>query len=166
MEKAEIDVRIVPAATDEHFERSARLLSENEPWITLGRTYEYSLQKVRDPGGELYVALADGVVAGCILIEMHGQLKGFIRSICTDGAYRGMGIGTKLMAFAEERVFRDVPNLFIFAASFNPKAKALYLRLGYEEVGVFKNYIVQGSDECLLRKTIAPANEFKAKIPL
>jgi ribosomal protein S18 acetylase RimI-like enzyme len=48
-------------------------------------------------------------------------------------------------------------------SSFNKKAQKLYRRLGYEKVGVLKNFIVNGHDEILLRKTMGPLANFKFK---
>ena len=55
-------------------------------------------------------------------------------------------------------MFRECPNVFLFVASFHPRAKQLYLRLGYQEVGILKDYLSEGLDEILLRKTIGPLN--------
>ena len=39
-------------------------------------------------------------------------------------------------------------------------AQRLYERLGYDVVGEFKDYIISGHSEILLRKTIAPLSEY------
>ncbi len=52
------DARVIlqRASTQYDYEQSAYLLSHNEPWVSLGRTYDYSLAKVHDVMSELYVA--------------------------------------------------------------------------------------------------------------
>jgi len=65
------------------------------------------------------------------------------------------------MRFAEERIFRESPNVFLCVSSFNPRAKALYERLGYEAVGELNDYIVRGHSEHIFRKTIGPIREFR-----
>jgi ribosomal protein S18 acetylase RimI-like enzyme len=69
---------------------------------------------------------------------------------------RGQGLGSELLGVVEERVFRDFKNFFLCVSSFNPRARALYGRLGFEPVGVRREYIVAGHDELLMRKTRGP----------
>jgi ribosomal protein S18 acetylase RimI-like enzyme len=123
------------------------------------------MAKVRDHESELYVARLDEQIVGCLLLEMHGQLKGFIRAICVDPAFQGRSIGTRMIGLIEKRVFKTSPNLFIMVSSFNLGAKKLYERLGFLEVGLFKDYVVKGSDEFLLRKSICPSDEFHIEYP-
>ena len=73
-----------------------------------------------------------------------------------DADARGQGLGTRLVEFAEKRIFRDTPNVFLCVSSFNPRARALYERLGYERIGELKNYLIDGASELLMRKTIGP----------
>ena len=143
-------------------EACARMMAASEPWITLGRDYETLLRIVSNPAREVYVAV-DGSkeIAGFIMLNMQGGFIGYIQSICIAPGWRNKGIGSRLMAFAEKRIFRETPNVFICVSSFNPNAKRLYERLGYEVVGELKEYIVPGHSEILLRKTIAPLAEFK-----
>lgn len=153
------------ADTDPEYHKSALLLTENDPWLRLGKTFDYSMGKVRDAAGELYVVYLDDQIAGCILIELHGNLKGFIRSFCMDPAFQGKGIGGKVIKYIEDLIFESYPNVFVFAASFNEGAIRFYERHGYERVGVFKDYVVEGSDEILFRKTIGPSNSFHKVFP-
>jgi ribosomal protein S18 acetylase RimI-like enzyme len=155
----------VRAAREEDYAKSAFFLTNNDPWLKLGRTYDYSMAKVRDHESELYVARLDEQVVGCLLLEMRGQLNGFIRAICVDSDFRGRSIGTKMIDMIERRVFKASPNLFIMVSSFNFGAKKLYERLGFKEVGVLKDYVVKGSDELLLRKSICPSSEFLTEYP-
>jgi hypothetical protein len=49
----------------------------------------------------------------------------------------------------------------MLVSSFNTKAVDLYLRLGYEKIGTLKNFVVDGADEFLLRKTTGSLNSFQ-----
>jgi ribosomal-protein-alanine N-acetyltransferase len=102
----------------------------------------------------------DGEVVGFVLLSMRGSFTGYIKSVAVREDWRSKGVGRKLLAFAEERIFRDSPNVFICVSSFNPRARALYQRLGYETVGELRDFIVRGHDEILLRKTIGPLTGF------
>ena len=82
---------------------------------------------------------------------------GWKRSICVAPAFRRSGIGTKLVAFAEERIFADFPNVFMCVSSFNVRAQRLYERLGYEQIARLDDYIVPGHAELLLRKRRTPS---------
>jgi ribosomal-protein-alanine N-acetyltransferase len=134
----------------------ARMMASSEPWITLERGYEASLALLERPDREVFVALAHGSVAGFIVLVMHGALIGYIQTVCVAAERRGGGIGTRLVASAEERIFRESPNVFLCVSSFNPGARRLYERLGYTLVGELTDYLVAGHSELLFRKTIGP----------
>ncbi len=156
---------IKPADTDAEFHNSALLLSRNEPWLSLGRSFDYTMGKIRNDNDDLYVVYQGDELAGCILIELHGTLKGFIRSFCIDPKFQGMKIGSRVLAYIEKIIFEDYPNVFVFAASFNEGAVRFYERNGYERIGIFKNYVEEGSDEILFRKTIGASNSFHKQHP-
>ncbi len=61
-----------------------------------------------------------------------------------------------MIAFAEERIFQNHPNVFLCVSSFNPDARRLYERLGYEYIGELKDFIVAGHSELIYRKTLGP----------
>ena len=134
----------------------ARLMASSEPWITLGRTYESSLRMLNDSSREVCVALINGDIVGFVVIIMQGALVGYIQTVGIAPEWRNKGIGSKMLNFAENRIFSESPNVFMCVSSFNDKAQRLYRRLGYEVVGELKDYIVAGYSEILLRKTIAP----------
>ena len=145
----------------EKAETCARLMAASEPWITLGRTYESCLQTVTDPTREVYVAMMQAEVAGFIILNMHGAFVGYIQTLCIAPAWRSRGLGARLIKFAEKRIFAEAPNVFICVSSFNPRAKALYERLGYQTVGELTDYIVPGHSEILLRKTVGSLTTFR-----
>jgi ribosomal protein S18 acetylase RimI-like enzyme len=142
-------------------QQCAQMMANSEPWITLGRTYQVCLKLLQDPSREVYVALREGYVVGFIILLMQGILRGYVQTVGVMPEWRNRGVGSLLMAFAEKRIFRESPNVFLCVSSFNKAAQKFYRRLGYEMVGRLEDFIVPGHSEVLLRKTIAPLSEFK-----
>jgi ribosomal protein S18 acetylase RimI-like enzyme len=136
-------------------------MAATDPWITLGRDYAASLKVIQDPSREVYVAADETGIAGFIVVCMVGAFIGYIQTVLVAPERQGMGIGSKLVAFAEDRIFRDSPNSFLCVSSFNTGARRLYERLGYEYVGELTDYVVSGYSELLFRKTRGPLATFK-----
>lgn len=134
----------------------ATLMSTSEPWTRIGRTWEESLQLVTDPSKEAWVAHDGGRFLGFILLVLRGAFVGYIQIIAVAPEARSTGVGSKLIDFAERRIFPQFPNVFLCVSSFNPRARSLYERHGYELVGELKDYLVLGASEFLMRKTIGP----------
>jgi ribosomal protein S18 acetylase RimI-like enzyme len=155
------DLVIRPLAGRAEAEACAHMMAGSEPWITLGRGYDASLALIESPDRECHVALADGAVGGFLVLNMHGVFVGYIQTVCVAAEARGRGIGTELVRFAEQRIFRESPNVFLCVSSFNPDARRLYERLGYVLVGELSDYIVRGHAELLYRKTIGPVGGFQ-----
>ncbi len=141
-----------------HTERGvcARLMSESEPWLTLGRGYAASLALISDPTREAYWVEHEGQWAGFLLLCLQGPFRGYVQTICLQASCRGRGVGSAVLAWAEERIFRESPNVFLCVSDFNTGALRLYRRLGYELVGSLTDFLVPGSAELLLRKTRGP----------
>jgi [ribosomal protein S18]-alanine N-acetyltransferase len=156
---SDVSITIRPLAGDAEARACAAIMATNEPWITLGRSYDGSVAVVTDAGAETYVALAGEEVVGFVVLIMRGAFTGYIRSIATHPDWRSRGIGARIMAHAEARIFRESPNVFLCVSSFNPRAQAFYRRLGYEVIGELRDYIVRGHSEWLLRKTTGPLSD-------
>jgi ribosomal protein S18 acetylase RimI-like enzyme len=155
---------IRPLATEAEARACAEIMSSSDPWRRLGRGFDESYRIVRDPAREVYVAI-DALageqprVVGFTVVIMHGAFVGYIQTVAVHPDSRGRGIGTALIEFAERRILREQPNVFICVSSFNPDARRLYERLGYTVVGALTDYIVRGHSEILLRKTTGPLAE-------
>ncbi len=145
------------------FKHCALLMSESEPWITLKRTYEASFKTISDPLKEIFVARINNKITGFMIIQMVGVFRGYIQSIYVAPEYRNMGIGTNMLRFAERRIFKESPNIFVCVSSFNKRAQKLYKRLKYKKIGVLKDFIVHGHTEILLRKTTSALVNFRSK---
>ena len=157
----DLNFSIRPFEESEDLEGCAQMMCLSEPWITLGRDYEASIATLRDQSRERYVAESGGDLAGFLIINMAGAFVGYIQTVCVAPGFRGRGIGTKLVRFAEERIFPESPNVFLCVSSFNAGARRLYERLGYGVVGELKDYVVEGHSEILMRKSLGPTTGFR-----
>jgi [ribosomal protein S18]-alanine N-acetyltransferase len=142
---------------------AAQLMASNDPWVTLGRTYEKCLATIRNPLAEVYVAKVDDVVMGLAIIQLKGALVGYIQTLLIAEEYRGHTLGHQMITYLENRIYEFSPNVFMCVSDFNKDAQRLYAKMGYEVIGEIKNYIAEGHSEILLRKTIAAMNDFKPK---
>jgi ribosomal protein S18 acetylase RimI-like enzyme len=138
----------------------AKMMAESEPWLTLQRSLESSIRTLQDPDKEVYVLEDDDEILGFVVVDLRGPFSGYLQTVCVRSGERGQGHGARLIAYAEERIFRDSPNVFMCVSSFNPDARRLYERLGYTVVGELSDYIVHGHGEILLRKTRGPWSAF------
>ncbi len=137
-------------------EWAAGKMAGSEPWVTLGTGYERSLRLLSNDTRERYLAKVSGEPAGFLVISMQGAFVGYIQLVGVASKFRGHGVGKSLIEFAEQRIFRETPNVFICVSDFNKKAQAFYAKLGYQRVGELKDFIIPGHSELLLRKTIGP----------
>jgi ribosomal protein S18 acetylase RimI-like enzyme len=138
----------------------AEMMASSDPWLHFGRTFEQCLARVTNPSGEVWVARSNGIAEGFIILILQGAFVGYIQIVCVAASARSSGLGSRLVAFAEERIFREFPNVFLCVSSYNPRARALYERLGYKLVGELDDYITRGESEFLMRKSVGPLVEF------
>jgi ribosomal-protein-alanine N-acetyltransferase len=157
------ELAICPLQSEDEARSCARLMAASEPWITLGRSYETSLDIIGDQSREVYLARDETGLAGFVILCMTGAFVGYIQTICVDPLHRGQGLGSRLVEFAERRILKVSPNVFMCVSSFNVDARRLYERLGYHVVGELTDYIVLGHSEFLLRKTVGPLTGFNSK---
>jgi ribosomal-protein-alanine N-acetyltransferase len=134
----------------------AGTMAGSEPWATLGTGYERSLRLLSNDARERYLAKVSGEPAGFLMISMQGAFVGYVQLVGVASKFRGQGVGKSLIEFAEQRIFRETPNVFICVSDFNKGAQSFYAKLGYQRVGELKDFIIPGHSEILLRKTIGP----------
>ena len=161
----ESQLRIVRLEDEADIELCARLMASSEPWLTLGRSYQTSLHILRDSSREVYAAYEGPALAGFMILCMTGAFVGYIQTVLVHPDRRGQGIGSRLLQFAEQRIFGESPNVFMCVSSFNSDARRLYERLGYFTVGELTDYIVAGHSEILLRKSRGPLTGYSPAMP-
>lgn len=141
-------------AEGDDWEWSARLMAGMDPWLRLGRSYEDRLEKCGHPEYTLLIEVGEKGRAGCALLHPRGVAGSpYVASIAVAPEARGEGAGTALLDYAEN-YFEGARHMFLCVSSFNPRARALYERLGYELVGELKDYAMEGSSEFLMVKRL------------
>jgi ribosomal protein S18 acetylase RimI-like enzyme len=104
----------------------------------------------------VYVAYVGKELVGVIILQTKGAFSGYLKSIIVKDSWRHKHLGNHFMEFVETTVFAQQPNVFLCVSSFNLSARQFYEKLGYEVIGELKNYLINGHDEILMRKTIGP----------
>jgi [ribosomal protein S18]-alanine N-acetyltransferase len=158
-----VKTSIDKTANPNDFEICASMMSRTDPWITLGMDYKQCLKAFEGECKEIYLARSGGEIAGFVILQIGGTFSGYIQTICISENSRGKGLGTKLIEFCEKRTLEFSPNIFICVSSFNKGAFDLYQRLGFRLVGVLDNFVKEGFDELLLRKTVGPRVGYKVR---
>jgi ribosomal protein S18 acetylase RimI-like enzyme len=153
------DFEIRPLRQPEEAAEAATWMARSEPWLTLRRDRETCLKLLLEPNRELHAGVAGGRVIGVLALDLAGLLNGYIAALAVHPDWRCGGVGTRLIQFAEERILRQSPNVFLCVSSFNLHARRLYARLGYEPVGELRDFVVRGHSELLMRKTTRPWSE-------
>ena len=154
---AAIDIDDRPTTEDREW--CAQLMAFSEPWITLGRTIEQTrpLFDGSWPGTTLLIARAHQKPLGFLLLRERGIVYSpYIASLAASSDARSLGIGSRLIALAEERERPNSRYIFLCVSSFNARARALYERHGYAVVGELKDYIKDGFSEVLMSKRLRP----------
>lgn len=147
------DIIIVRGSQADHA-WCAQLMSSTEPWITLRRDRSMCEAALSRPASELFIARLKDQKLGFILLTANGLAGSpYIASVAVDEGARGQGLGTKLLMFAEQR-YPEARNIFLCVSDFNERARMLYERCGYRQVGVLENYAIEGHSELLMRKRL------------
>lgn len=87
----------------------------------------------------IVLAVHDGegrLVGGLTAATSYGWL--LVKTLWVDAAYRGAGLGRRLMQHAEEEG-RKIGCHAVWLDTSNPEAHAVYLKLGYADFGVLAN---------------------------
>ena len=138
------------------FSTCAEMMAASDPWKMLGMDYNLCVKAFEGPCKEVYVATHNNTIAGFAILQVCGSFKGYIQTLFVHKELRGQGVGKKMLQFCEKRILSVSPNVFICVSSFNTGALKLYEAFGFIKVGILSNFVRNGFDEWLLRKTIGP----------
>jgi [ribosomal protein S18]-alanine N-acetyltransferase len=146
---------VIAPATEAERGWAASLMAGSEPWTTLGATEEDCRRLCHDPEYLLYVAHDNGRPCGAISLQRRGVAGSpYVKSIAVEESRRDAGIGSALLAFAEDLFRADARHFFLCVSSFNTGARSFYERHGYEAVGELEDYVIEGASEILMHKRL------------
>lgn len=145
----------IHAADELERDKASLLLAGSEPWITLGITADQCRKTCHDPEYRVYMAYTDHKPSGIIILDPRGVAGSpYMKSIAVYPEFRGQGIGAALLAFAESLFRGKAGHMFLCVSSFNSRAQKFYETHGYQVVGEFKDYIIEGKSEILMHKKL------------
>jgi ribosomal protein S18 acetylase RimI-like enzyme len=134
---------------------AAALMARSEPWLTLGRGMDRCLASCRDPEYLVFVAIEKGERRGVIILQSRGVAGSpYVVSLACAPDARGLGIGGRLLTFAETLLSGEATHLFLCVSSFNERARRFYERHGYQIVGELEGYVVPNASELLMCKRL------------
>src|SRR5688572_17064281 len=113
------EITIRPLDGDAETWTCAEIMAASDPWLRYARTRQTNHATLTAPGGETYGAVAqDGGVVGVVALALRVPLiRGYILGLAVAPEFRNRGIGTQLLRFAEQRIFRESPNVFMCVSS-------------------------------------------------
>jgi len=151
---AERNVRIEIATTPAQFDLARALIPEYAEWLAVDlafQDHETEMAEIEQvygpPKGRLYLAMVDGVAAGCMAVHpLHVPGEGELKRLYVRPAFRGLGLGRILLertiAAAREIGYRVVR--FDTWPERMPEPQAMYRRLGCVETPPYYDNPVKG----------------------
>ena len=132
----------------------AEQFSHSQPWQTLGISAtglkNYLLKQ--DSHLYRYAVQVDNRVIGIICIRTPWLRGDYIELLGLIESYRGRGIGTELLEWAEANASKQNNNLWLLSSSFNHPALQFYQAHGFKQIGIIEGLVHPDCDELLLRK--------------
>jgi ribosomal protein S18 acetylase RimI-like enzyme len=145
---------VEPATYDDR-EWAAALMACSEPWTTLGRTLEGCRAVCHHPDHLVFVGRRERRRVGFLVLQRRGVVGSpYLATICVEAQWRGQGVGRQLLEWTEGFFRPHARHLFLCVSSFNPRARALYERAGFVQVGDLPDYFIDGASEILMYKRL------------
>jgi ribosomal protein S18 acetylase RimI-like enzyme len=155
----QIDRSLVRPFAEQDRQAVLDILLTSDPWKRLGyeaRDWD-TYFSVLSQGREGYVLEIDGKVAGFAVLRPRFLFGDYLELFAVAGWARGRQLGGHLLTHLESITFSRGTNLFACVSDFNLSARQFYKKHGYQEVGAIKDFLIPGSTEILVRKTVGPA---------
>ena len=134
----EADVAAVAALEGENFSR---------PW-----SYDAFFNTLSDENYIVMIAKETDALLGYCVLLCTGE-EADITNVCTAPAARGKGVATGMLtALMDAGKSRGVTEFFLEVREGNVPARSLYTKLGFEEIGLRKNYYEEPKEHAVLMK--------------
>jgi ribosomal protein S18 acetylase RimI-like enzyme len=140
-----------------HIRACGEIVSNSDPWKRLNERIDF---RAALSGGRMhmqaYVCLAGTDPVGFVLFTPEPVFArgGYLKAIGVAPAFRGKGVGSMLLSFAEQVTASRAQNFFLCVSSFNRRAMAFYKSCGYCKVGSLRDLIVPGASEHIFWKRL------------
>ncbi len=136
-----------------HIKACNAITAASEPWNTLQERVDFLKYLALK---QAYVCTIGDAPAGFILFTPEPVFArgGYVRAVGVDPAMRRQGVGGRLLAFAETRIARKCPNVYLCVSSFNRRGQSFYKSLGYTRVGKLPGLIVPDASEYIFWKKL------------
>jgi [ribosomal protein S18]-alanine N-acetyltransferase len=150
---AKESISIFPACAAD-YRWCAQVMASTHPWSMLQLNVNECKAALHRPASELFLAHRRGQRLGLLLLQPHGLAGSpYIAAIAVVPEARGLGVGTEMLDFAEQR-YSQASNIFLCVSDFNTGARAFCARQGYKVVGELTDHVVTGHSELILRKNL------------
>lgn len=148
---------MIRAIQQEDIPPLAQMMASTALWQRYNVTEESAARRLQsglEQGATILVAEIDQTPVGFVWYVVNGAFNrsGYIMLIGVEQSARSTGVGRALMREAETILFEKVNDVFLLVSDFNTEAQKFYQRLGYEQVGIIRNYVIEGVDELIFRK--------------
>jgi [ribosomal protein S18]-alanine N-acetyltransferase len=119
-------------------------------------------------GADVWIAESAAVVVGDAVVTFRRGRPARLYSLVTDATQRGRGVGSALLAAAEEgAAARGARSLLLEVRRDNEAAIDFYYRRGYLLLGEIDGYYADGMGALRLRKALASPREMRERpLPL
>ncbi|MDO5520967.1 MAG: GNAT family N-acetyltransferase [bacterium] len=146
----------VKKAKTENLQDCVKALDHSTLSTTYFPTEENRIYVVKEAidSGNTYVVFYKGECVGFLYYMEQGAFHSFpyIHLIAIKEAYRGKGVGRKLLEFVEHKLFETRDKIFLVVGEYNPEGKNFYKNLGYMCVGTIPSLYREEVDENIMMK--------------
>ena len=146
------EIKVLVENRAEIFDEYAKMMAISDPWFTLQFDENRCRQAFDGDCKEIFTIWQNEQIAGFVILQMCGTFRGYIQTLFLAKQFRGKGLSIKVLEFCQQYIFQKSPNMFICVSSFNLRAKEIYEKFGFEQIGVMKDFLRKDFDEVLLWK--------------
>lgn len=144
-----------------HIPALNQIVASSEPWKRLGEGIDFhSAASARFCPVLTYVCTSAARPVGFVMFSPWPVFArgGYLRAIAVAPAFRGYGIGRKLLEFTEGMTSKRAGNLYLCVSSFNRSAQAFYKKCGYVRVGSIPGLVNPSVSEYIYWKRLIKKN--------
>ena len=150
-----MDIQFIKGSA-EYLDDCTKAMENSTMCTSYFQTVESRINAVKEglDSGNLYIALYNGECAGFAYFIHEGAFHAFhyLHLFAISEEYRGKGIGSKLLEFIEDMLFKTRDKIFLVVGDYNPRAKIFYEKSGYNYIGAIPSLYRKDIDEYLMMK--------------